>query len=336
MANQWTSQEIMEAARAFQASRLILTAARLDLFTVLNSGPKSHQEVAAQLGLDQRATRIFLDALAAMDLLQKGPQGYLTPAVLRGSLASDSQDSILPMLLHMATLWERWSALEMVLRTGSPSQTGSWEERPAQEREAFIGAMHVIARGLAPEIVSSISLEGVKRILDVGGGPGTYAMGFLEAGQDILVTLFDLPSVIPMARSRLEKAGFLDRVQLVAGDFEVDPLPCGHDLVFLSAIVHQNDREQNRRLFSKCLRALVPGGRILVRDHIMENSRTRPAQGALFAVNMLVSTRGGSTYTFDEIREDLEASGFGNVEWIRKRERMDSLVQAKRTGGDPR
>lgn len=335
MANKWTPREIMEAARAFQESRLILTAAQLDLFTVLNSAPKSHQEVAAQLGLDQRATRIFLDALAAIDLLQKGPQGYLTPKALRDILASDSKDSILPMLLHMGTLWERWSALGRVLRSGSPSQAGSWEERPAKEREAFIGAMHVIARGLAPEIISSISLEGVKRILDVGGGPGTYAMAFLEAGKDILVTLFDLPSVIPMARGRLEKAGFLDRVQLVAGDFEVDPLPCGHDLVFLSATVHQNDREQNRRLFSKCLSALVPGGRILVRDHIMENSRTRPAQGALFAANMLVSTRGGSTYTFDEIREDLEASGFGNVEWIRKGERMDSLIQAQRTGGDP-
>jgi len=230
----------------------------------------------------------------------------------------------------MGTLWRRWGALSQVLRTGQPLEAGSWEERPREDREAFIGAMHVIGKQMAPEIVRSIPLEGVESILDVGGASGTYAAAFLRARQGLRVTLFDLPSVIPLASKRMEREGLLDRVRLVAGDFERDPLPQGHDMVFLSAIVHQNNREQNRGLFSKGHRALNPGGRLVIRDHVMDPSRTQPQAGAIFAVNMLVSTRGGTTYTFEELKEDLEASGFGQVRWIRKGQRMDSLVEATR------
>lgn len=334
MPTAWTPAQIMEAARAFQVSRLLLSAAELDLFTLLKDGPRSHQEVAKELGLDDRATRIFLDALAALGLLDKCDTGYYTPRALSSSLSSHSRESILAMLRHMATLWRRWGALTEVLKTGVPQGADSWENRPEAEREAFIEAMHVIGLQLAPQIVSSIPLEGVRSVLDVGGGSGTYAMAFLRAREDLRVTLLDLPSVIPLARRRLEEEGLLQRVELVAADFERDPLPPGHDMVFLSAIVHQNDREQNRHLFSKAHMALVRGGRIVIRDHIMEPTRTEPQAGAIFAVNMLVSTRGGTTYTFQELREDLEASGFVRIRWTLKGERMDSLVEATR-GDDP-
>ncbi len=331
MSEKWSSEQILEAARAFQVSRLILTAAELDLFTFLDRDLKSCQEVAEALGLDLRATGIFLDALAGLGFLEKKGSGYSLSEGLSCGLSGRCEKTVLPLLRHMGTLWRRWGALNQVLRTGFPPETGSWEERSCEEREAFIGAMHVIGQQMAHDIVASIPLEGIKSLLDVGGASGTYAMAFLDAKKDLRVTLLDLPSVIPLARKRLEQRGLLDKVELVAADFERDPLPCGYDMVFLSAIVHQNDRIQNRNLFSKVRQALNPGGRLVIRDHVMDPSRTQPPAGALFAVNMLVSTRGGTTYTFQELREDLESAGLGQVSWTRMGQKMDSLVEAIRT-----
>ena len=155
-------------------------------------------------------------------------------------------------------------------------------------------------------------------------------MAFLRADPALAATLFDLPPVIEIARERLSKAGLAGRVTLVPGDFDKDELPEGHDLAWLSAIIHQNSREQNEALYARIFRALVPGGRLLVRDHVMDASRTRPRAGALFAVNMLVGTAGGGTYTFDEIRAGLARAGFTRIRLLRSGERMDALVEAFR------
>ncbi|MGQ9655757.1 MAG: methyltransferase [Thermodesulfobacteriota bacterium] len=331
MEGPWNPKRVMEAARAFQVSRLILTAAELDLFTMLQEVPRSSAQVSDATGLDKRALDVILHALVALELLEERDGGFVTPRGLFTILSSRSEESIIPALRHLASLWRRWGDLTGVVRRGSPETVSSWEERPAPEREAFIRAMHVMGRELAPQVISCIALEGVRRVLDVGGASGTYAIEFLRASSDLSVTLFDLPSVIPMAKERLTQCGLSGRVELVAGDFERDPLPPGHDMAFLSAVIHQNDRDQNRALFRKVRDALVPGGRIVIRDHVMESSRNAPVAGALFAVNMLVSTKGGSTYTFEEIREDLELSGFQDAQWTRKDEWMGSLVVAVRT-----
>jgi hypothetical protein len=115
---------------------------------------------------------------------------------------------------------------------------------------------------------------------------------------------------------------------LVAGDFYRDELPGGHDLAFISAVIHQNSLDQNIALFSKVFRALVSDGRIVVRDHIMAPDRTKPKDGAIFAVNMLLSTSGGGTYTYEEVREALMRAGFARIQLIQSGERMDGLVEA--------
>jgi predicted O-methyltransferase YrrM len=158
-------------------------------------------------------------------------------------------------------------------------------------------------------------------------------MAFLRACPSARATLFDLPHVIPMARRRLTAAGLDERVRLVAGDFATDALPAGADLAWVSAIVHQNSRAQNRDLFGKAFAALTPGGRIAIRDILMEDDLTRPVAGALFAVNMLVATEGGGTFTLAELREDLVAAGFVKVALVRQDEAMNSVVVAKKPGG---
>jgi predicted O-methyltransferase YrrM len=190
--------------------------------------------------------------------------------------------------------------------------------------------MHVVGRGLSQEIANSYNLAPFKRLLDIGGATGTYTMAFLAKNPEMTAVLFDLPDVIPWAEEGLGAEGLLERVECVAGDFYKDELPKGCDLVLLSAIIHQNSPEENLELYRKIHRAVLPGSTLLIRDHVMESARTHPPQGTLFALNMLVNTKGGDTYTFDEIKDTLEEAGFGEVKLVREGEHMDCLVEARR------
>ena len=312
-------------ARAFQESRVLLTGAELDLFTLLSKEALTAEAIAVRIGAGLRALKIELDALAAIGLLDKADDTYRTSPEA-SCLSADAPDSIHPMLLHTAALWHRWSNLTRAIG-GTPLP-----ERPREEAtRAFIGAMHVVSAARAEGIVKAAGVGSARRLLDVGGGPGTYTAAFLRAAPELRATLFDLPLVVGIARERLLASGLLERVTLVAGDFEKDPLPPGHDLAWLSAIIHQNGPSQNERLYARIFRALVPGGRLVIRDHVMEPGRTRPRSGALFAVNMLVGTEQGGTYTLDEIRAGLEGAGFARVRLLHSGDRMDSLVEAFKT-----
>lgn len=325
-----TPEAFLRLARQFMESRILLTAAELNLFTPLAEKPHTAEQLAGRLGCDTRALTILLDALAAMGLLEKENGAYRTPPAAAAFLSRESRRSVIPMILHAAHLWESWSGLTPVVRGTGPSQAPASGARDAEELSAFIGAMHVVGLPLAEKIVAAIGPGPARKLLDVGGASGTYTIAFLKAAPGMKATLFDRPEVIPMARARLAESGLLDRVRLAAGDFYRDELPGGHDLALLSAIIHQNSPQENGELFGKVFRALVPGGRIVIRDHVMDPDRTQPRDGAIFAVNMLVNTEGGSTYTFEEVRGWLEGAGFANVRWLQKGEHMDSLVDAFR------
>lgn len=324
-------QKVLMLARQFMESRIILTAAELDLFTSLAEGPASAGELAERLGCDGRGLSILLDALAAMGLLEKDEAAYGLPPGLAPFLISPSPQSVLPMLLHAAHLWDSWSDLTACVKGRPDSDQGrKARERTEGQINAFIGAMHVVARPLAKRIARAVEIGSARRLLDVGGGSGAYTIAFLEEAPQLSATLFDRPEVLPLAERHLAEAGLLGRTTLVAGDFYEDELPAGHDLALLSAIIHQNSPSQNRTLFAKVSRALVPGGRIVIRDHVMDEGRTTPREGAIFAVNMLVNTEGGGTYTFEEIAGWLEEAGFASVRLLQRGERMDGLIEAVR------
>lgn len=327
-----TPEAVLQLARQFMESRILLTAAELGLFSPLAKKPHTAEQLSGRLGCDTRALAILLDALAAMGLLEKRDGAYRTPPAAAPFLCGGSPRSVIPMILHAAHLWERWSDLTPIVRATSSSAAPASGARSTEELSAFIGAMHIAGLPLAEKIVAAIRPGQARNLLDVGGASGTYTIAFLRAAPGMKATLFDRPEVIPMARERLAEAGILDRVRLEAGDFHRDELPGGHDLALLSAIIHQYSPQENRELFGKVSRALVPGGRIVIRDHIMDPDRTQPRDGAIFAVNMLVNTRGGSTYTFEEVRAWLEGTGFANVRFLQKGERMDGLVEAFKRG----
>jgi predicted O-methyltransferase YrrM len=319
----WSQESLTGLSRAFMESRVLLTGAELNLFTLAAAVPLTAKQIAGQVGANPHALTIVLDALAAMGLLIKQDDAYLTEPSAALLLAEDSADSILPMIRHSADLWDRWGRLT---RRVVPSWT------PEKSIRAFIQAMHVIAMPLAPRIVALIKPGKARRLLDVGGALGAYTLAFLRIAPEMRATLFDLPEVIDMAREILGRAGMLDCVTLVAGDYNRDSLPVGHDLAFVSAIIHQNSPAQNVAMFRKIFAALDPGGRIVARDHVLSPDRIQPRSGALFAVNMLVGTEGGNSYTEAEIRDFLEQAGFVGVRLIQPDTRMDGLIEAFRPG----
>ena len=165
-------------------------------------------------------------------------------------------------------------------------------------------------------------------MLDVGGASGTWTLALLRSVPSAKATLFDLADAVEQARQRIATSEMRDRIELVPGDFYRDELPGGADLVWLSAIVHQHSRRHNRELFAKAYRALDHGGRIAIRDAVMEPDHTAPLFGALFAVNMVVNTESGGTFSFEELAEDLRAVGFGNPKLAVKADDMSSIVVA--------
>jgi predicted O-methyltransferase YrrM len=322
-------QEILALSRNFMECRVLLTGAELNIFKLL-AEPASSSDLAEKQGWHERPLTVVLDALTGMGLLLKKDGLYRTDPGLLPFLRSDSPQTVLPMIRHAATIWKNWSNLtRIVTETGGVARTAGSFENP-EDQKAFIGAMHVAGRAHAPEIVRVIKPGAARRLIDVGGASGTYTIAFLEACPEMSATLFDLPNVVDMGRARISEAGLMERVTIVAGDFRKDSLPPGHDLALVSAIIHMNSPDQNVDLYKKIFDALVAGGRIVVRDHVMKPDHTAPKSGALFAINMLVGTPGGGTYTYEEIKTGLTAVGFKNVKLIQEADPMMGLVEAYR------
>jgi ubiquinone/menaquinone biosynthesis C-methylase UbiE len=323
---QHTVESIMKLGNNWMASRVFLTGVELDLYSLLATKPLSIDEILAEKKTDKRGMTILLDALSAIGLLVKDGDKYQTEMSAAPLLTASSPNSLLPVALHMCTLWQTWSKLTDVVLGKPPAQMKEQGALASNHIKAFIDAMHRAALKSAPEVVNAVNPGQARRLIDVGGGSGSYIMAFLSAVPDMKATLFDLPEVIEMARERFEAAGMSDRVTLTAGDFYKDGLPSGNDLALLSAIIHQNSLVQNELLYRKIYSALDPGGRLIIRDHVMSADRTQPLEGALFAANMLAGTPQGGTYTYEEIKEGLSAAGFTRIRLIRTKG-MFSLVE---------
>jgi (2Fe-2S) ferredoxin/SAM-dependent methyltransferase len=307
--------DFQQTLRAFQESRILLTAIELDLFTAIGAGADAYA-VARSLGTDPRATETLLNALAAMDLLEKREGRYRNGPVTARFLVAGAADDSRLALLHTAGLWNRWSTLTECVRRGTSVTYEEMEARGPDWTEAFIAAMHKNAAFRAPMVAAGIGLEGVQRVLDVGGGSGAYAIAFARARPEIRADILDLPTVVPIARKHIENAGLSDRVRARAGDLRADPFGAGYDLLLLSAICHMNSPDENRVMLRKAFAALSPAGRVAIHDFILNPERTGPKTGALFAINMLVGTRGGSSYSGTEYTEWLRGAGFDEIRHV--------------------
>jgi len=330
MPKEWTREEILELIRTYQPACVLAAAADLDVFGTLAFRPLSAEAVARSSNCDGRATTVLLDALAALKLLNKQGGLYSVPASVLPILTEQGAGNVLAMVQHQSNCLRRWAQLAWVVKNGRPVERTPSVRGEEGDTASFIGAMQNLSAPMADKLIREIHPLTFRNLLDIGGASGTWTIAFLRACPRAMATVFDLPQVIPMAKRRLTEAGLIDRVSIVAGDFLEDSLPGGFDFVWVSAIIHQNSREQNRTLFGKAFQSLGAGGRIAIRDVLMDSTRTSPVAGALFAVNMLVGTKGGGTFTFEELKEDLETAGFRGVAIVRRDEAMNSILTAKK------
>ncbi len=303
---------VLALANGFRESRIILTAYEIKLFDCIESGRTSVSDVSTELKTDPRATRILLDALTSIELLIKTGDAYTNAPETKEFLVSSSPKYMFG-LMHTVNLWETWSSLTSVVRSGKCLPRNPINERGDSWLNAFIDAMHWRAASTAPTIVKMIGVNGVTKVLDLGGGSGAFAMEFARANPAVHAVVYDLPNVVPIAQKYISAEMMSERVSTQFGDYHVDELGDGYDLAFLSNVIHSNSHDENQRIIHKCFGALNGGGRIVLQDFVLEESRTSPVHAALFAINMLVGTEQGDSYTMAEISGWLSNAGFVNI-----------------------
>jgi len=308
--------EIAGPLRAFMESRVLLTALELDVFTAAGSGATA-AAVASAGGSDPGATERLLDALVALGFLEKRAGVFANAPLAARFLARGSRDDARDALKHNLSLWRRWSTLTDAVRAGHAVATSEMADRGGDWTVPFIAAMHRGATERAPQVVRAVGTEGVRLVLDVGGGSGAYSIAFARASEGLHACVLDLPTVLPIAERHVAEAGLTGRITTRVGDLRQDDLGSGYDLVLLSSICHMLGPDGNRDLLARAARALAPGGRVVVSDFVLEDDGTAPRQAVLFSINMLVGTPSGRSYRESEYRSWLTAAGLAGIERVR-------------------
>ncbi len=323
------AEELRHTVVAFQKSRIVLTAFELDVFTRIGEKSYTAGTIAEELGLDKNATERLLNALVSMELLQKEKGMYRNSEAGFKYLSKDSP-AYMSGLMHSNHLWHTWTHLTDVVKTGEVAHRDSINERGEEWLNAFIRAMHYRGKKQAPAQVSGIDLQNVDSVLDVGGGSGVFCMEFINRKPGLKAAVFDLPNVVPISKKIVEEEGYSGRITHYTGDYTVDELPGGFDLVFLSAIIHSNSYETNEDLVRKCYQALNPGGKIVIQDWIMNDAKTEPLQGAIFSINMLVGVEGGDCYSEKEVSAWMKKAGFAELSKVNLDSGLGQMIGIKR------
>jgi ubiquinone/menaquinone biosynthesis C-methylase UbiE len=297
------AKELRKIWGFFRASRVLLTANNFKVFDHLDR-PQSARIIARKLNADLRATEILLDALTGLGLLKKKNKRYTNTENSSRFLVSGKPFYQGDIIRHADTLWKNWSWLDEIVKKGKPY-------RQAHNHTDFILGMHNIASLKAKDIVRTVDFRGIKSVLDIGGGPGTYSIEM--AKRDMSVTLFDLPETISIAKKIIAKEK-LKNIHFMSGDFLRDDMGNGYDLIFISQVLHSYAPKVNLQLLRKCKRALNKKGRMVIHDFLISNDRTLPGHNALFSVNMLVNTTGGRCYSPQEMQNWLLKIGCKNIE----------------------
>ncbi len=303
---------IREFASSFQKSRILLSGFELDIFSNIEESGNTAAHIAQKLSLNENACERLMNALVSLGFLSKKNHSFFNTKESFVFLSKKSPD-YLGGLMHTNHLWNTWSNLTKVVKTGVAALPDEINKRGEDWLFPFISAMHDRAKNLAPKQIDRIDLTDVKSILDVGGGSGAYSMAFVSGKSGIEATVFDLPNVVQITRTFIDKEGYSGKIKTHAGDYTTDDLPAGFDLVFLSAIIHSNSLDTNRDLIKKCFSALNKNGKIVIQDWIMNSDRTQPVSGAVFAINMLVGTESGNCFTDEEVTGLLDAAGFVGI-----------------------
>lgn len=300
---------VNDLARGFMRSRVLFEAHQAGVFPLLED-PRTAEDIAGAVGWTPRGARILLDGLFALKLIEKEGGCYHNGRHVSTCLVPGKPGYQGHLLSHLHNLEPRWDRMGDALRSGRGAVESEALRRGPEELRDFILGMSDIAKFSAREILQACDFSKYRHLLDLGGGPATYAITFLQKYEAMRATLFDFPDVIAIAREQVAEAALEDRMAYVCGDMTSDDIGTGYDLVLVSNIIHSFGPEANRALVRKCHAALAPGGLLVIKDFLIDDDRTGPPFGLMFALNMLVGTEAGDTYTFAEVDAWTREAGF--------------------------
>ncbi len=312
MSDEWSVQQLLGVSSAYWKGCALQAGVRLEIFTHLDDKKMSLTDLSKAIQANTRGTELLLNALAGMRLLVKKGNIYNNTPFASQILSRNSKAYMGHIVLHHHHLVDGWAQLNDAVTTGKPVVKRSYGEEI--ERESFLMGMFNLAMGIAPGLTEQFDLWGRKKMLDLGGGPGTYAIYFCLANPSLKATIFDRSTTEPFALKTVKKFALADRINFASGDFTNDTISGGpFDVAWLSHILHSNDYDTCQHIITKTVGAMEEGGVILIHDFILDNNKDTPEHAALFALNMLINNAGRS-YSKDEISKMLSKAGAKTIE----------------------
>jgi SAM-dependent methyltransferase len=305
--------QILEKIDALEEAHVLLAALELDIFTRLRKKWRTATELARRAGAQKEGMAALLNALAALKVLrQQGGRFANTNESYKHLCAFSPQCKKGLIWLRLGNRGE-WEQLLSTIRKGRDLTPYRGGDDPAF-RAMFTHAMHERSAVYAPGVAKAATRKRAGRLLDFGAGPGSYAAEILRRDPTATATLFDRPAALKTAKSLLRKTSLARRFDFLPGDLFTTPVKQKNfDTVLYANILHIYDEQRNARLLKKVRNLLVPGGRLLLVDFFLDDSRTRPLTAAMFALTMLLYTARGKVYTFKEAESILRSAGFGRI-----------------------
>lgn len=288
---------------------------KLKLFTTIGQKARSAEQIAKMIQADARAVTMLLNALVAMGLLHKEGPHFGNTDESRLFLDETSTTYQGHIILHHHQLMSSWAGLHEAVRTGRPVRPRPLFE-DSEARQHFLMGMFNLAMGMAPRVVAAIDLTNRHRLLDLGGGPGTYAIHFCQSQPAMRAIVFDLPGTQPFAEETIGRFGLSDRIEFASGDYLTSPLPGHFDVIWLSHILHAENPENCRCIIRKAVDALEVGGIMIVHDFFLHATMDGPLFPTLFALNMLLGTDGGQAYSQVQVEAMLTEAGLHAIEGL--------------------
>jgi SAM-dependent methyltransferase len=299
---------IMQLASGFMAAKHLFAANELGLFEALADSPANLDALAARTGLTRRAARISADAMVALGLLEVQDGIYRNSKTAARFLAGPGPGDLRPFLRFWDKLsYPAWTRLAETLASGPPREMFELDDELQHIASAGIEA---ILAGPATTLPEAFDFGPHKRLLDIGGGTGSWSIAIAKRHQNIRASILELPTVTELATSRVADAGLGHRITVITGDAMLGELPAGHDVFLLANLIHYWSAEQNQELLQRVRRAAQPGSALLLADFWTNAAHTEPLQAALMAGEFAAHLRNGDVYSVEEVHEWLDRTGW--------------------------
>ena len=304
---------LFDVATGFMRAKHMFVASELGVFERLGERPATLEELAATLGIPVRTTRIVVDAVTAIGLIDRSGNEYRNSELAQAYLSGTGPIDMRPFIRFWNRLsYRRWLGLEDSVRLGK-GHAGEFNFTP-EEQTIFSEGAEAFSAGDAQSLVAAYDFSLHQHVLDLGGGTGSFLKVLLRRYPQLRCTLYELPTASAVARQRLADHPLRPQIDILEGDFLNDPLPSGHDVVLLAHVIHVLLPERNLRLLRQVRQAVTTGARLLLVDFWMNSTHTQPLMGALMAGEFLVVGGNGDVYSVDEARNWLEQSGWRVLE----------------------